>query len=149
MKVVRKSTLFLSFVLCAALAVAESASAQTVTTGALSGSVVDAQGGVLPGATVVAIHRPTGTTYEGVTMSDGKYILQNVQVGGPYSITVTMSGFRKKEESGIIVNLGEVRQVPFKLVLESVSEAVTVVGDATSIDVTRAGAAANIASEVK
>ena len=149
MKFVSKSTLFLSFVLCAALAVAESASAQTVTTGALSGSVVDAQGGVLPGATVVAIHRPTGTTYEGVTMSDGKYILQNVQVGGPYTVTVTMSGFRKKEESGIIVNLGEERQVPFKLELESVAETVTVVGEATSIDVTRAGAAANIAGEVK
>jgi hypothetical protein len=93
MKFVSKATLLLSLVLCAALAIAVPASAQTVTTGALSGSVVDAQGGALPGATVLATHGPTGTKYEGITQADGRFIMQNVQVGGPYTVTVTMSGF--------------------------------------------------------
>jgi len=149
MKFVSKATLLLSLVLCAALVVAVPASAQTVTTGALSGSVVDPQGGALPGATVLAVHRPTGTKYEGVTMADGKFILQNVQVGGPYTVTVTMSGFKKAEQGDILVNLGEERVVPFKLALESVAETVTVSAVATAIDVTRAGAAANISNMVK
>lgn len=149
MKFVSKATLYLSLVLCAALAITVPASAQTVTTGALSGQVVDAQGGALPGAIVVAVHRPTGRKYEGVTMGDGKFILQNVQVGGPYTVTVTMPGFRKGEENNVLVNLGEERTVPFKLELESVAETVTVSAVATAIDVTRAGTAANISNMVK
>ncbi len=149
MKSVIKSTLFLSLVLCAALASARPALAQTVTTGALSGSVVDSQGGVLPGATVVAVHRPTGTVYEGVTLVDGRFMLQNLQVGGPYTVTVTISGFRKGEKNDIVVNLGEERSVPFTLELEAVSETVTVIGQETAIDVTRAGTGANISNIVK
>ena len=149
MKFVSKATLLLSLVLCAALAIAAPASAQTATTGALSGTVVDAQGGALPGATVVAVHRPTGTKYEGVTTADGKYNLQNVQAGGPYNLTVTMSGFRKGEANDIIVNLGELVTVPFKLELESVAETVTVSAVATSIDMARPGTAANISNMVK
>jgi hypothetical protein len=149
MKLVSKATLFLSLVLCGALAVAETASAQTVTTGVISGSVVDPQGGVLPGATVVALHVPTGRAYEGVTMADGRFTIQNVQAGGPYTVTVTMSGFRKNEQTGVIVNLGEERTVTVKLALENVAETVTVTGTAPAIDTTRAGTAANISNEVK
>ena len=50
-----------------------SAASQNVTTGTLSGSVFDQQGGALPGASVVANHEPTGTKYETVTGSDGRF----------------------------------------------------------------------------
>lgn len=83
MKLVSKATLCLSLVLGLALAGAVPAAGQTVTTGVISGAVVDPQGGVLPGATVVAVHVPTGTTYEGVTQADGRYALLNVRAGGP------------------------------------------------------------------
>lgn len=149
MKLVSKATLFLSLVLCAALAVAAPASAQTTTTGVISGSVADPQGGVLPGATIVAVHVPTGRAYEAVAMADGRFIVQNVQVGGPYTVTVAMSGFRKSEQTGVFVNLGEERSLTFKLALESVTETVTVTAEAPTIDTTRAGAAANISGEVK
>jgi hypothetical protein len=45
--------------------------AQTVTTGTITGLVQDAQGGVLPGVTVTALHTPTGASYEAVTQGDG------------------------------------------------------------------------------
>ncbi len=121
--------------------------AQTVTTGSISGVVTDAQQGVLPGANVVAIHTPTGTSYETVTGADGYYSFLNVRVGGPYSITVTMPGFRQQQNAGVTVSLGDERRVDFTLQLESVQETVTVVAEAQIIDPARAGTAANVSSD--
>ncbi|MDA1306518.1 MAG: carboxypeptidase regulatory-like domain-containing protein [Acidobacteria bacterium] len=149
MKLLSKATLCLSLVLGLALVGSVPATAQTVTTGVISGAVVDPQGGVLPGATVVAIHVPTGTTYESVTQADGRYSLLNVRSGGPYTVTVTMPGFRVDEQTGITVNLGEERALNFTLRLESVAETVTVTGAAPVIDTLRAGTSANISTEVK
>ena len=123
-------------------------SAQNITTGTLSGVVADQQGAVLPGVTVTANHEPTGTKYEGISGGDGRYQLPNVRVGGPYTVTATLSGFRDKTESGVNVALGEDRTVDFKLSLASVSESVTVIGAVPVIDTSRAGTAANISQEV-
>jgi hypothetical protein len=86
---------------------ASSSFAQTVTTGSLRGEVVDPQGAVLPAATVVAVHTPTGTTYETVTGADGRYQILNMRVGGPYTVTITMQGFRVRTVPDVIVALGE------------------------------------------
>ena len=67
---------------------------QTVTTGNLSGVVVDQQGAVLPGANVTAVHQPTNTSYETTTAGDGRYQILNVRVGGPYAITASLSADR-------------------------------------------------------
>jgi len=80
--------------------------AQTVTTGSISGEVKDPQGGALPGAVVVAVHTPTGTSYEAVSGTDGRYQILNARVGGPYTLTVKMPGFRDKSETGVTVSLG-------------------------------------------
>jgi hypothetical protein len=56
--------------------------AQTVTTANLGGTVKDAQGGVLPGVTITAVHTATGTRYETVTDSQGLFNILNVRVGG-------------------------------------------------------------------
>ena len=84
--------------------------AQNVTTGNLSGTVTDQQGGVLPGATVTAKHEPTGTKYEGITSAEGRYQMPAVRVGGPYTVTAALSGFEDKTESGVAVGLGEARK---------------------------------------
>jgi hypothetical protein len=149
MKLLSKATLCFSLMLGLALAVAVPAAGQTVTTGVISGGVADPQGGMLPGATVVAVHVPTGTTYETVTQADGRFQVLNVRSGGPYTVTVTMSGFRKEELTGIMVNLGEERALNVALKLESVSETVTVTGAAPAIDTMRAGTSANIPTQVK
>jgi len=85
-----------------------------VTTGTITGLVQDAQGGVLPGVTVTAVHLPTGTSYEGVTQGDGHYTLLNVRVGGPYQLTATLSGFRNAVIGDLNVRLGESTDVPVK-----------------------------------
>ena len=149
MKLLSKATLSFSLMLGLTLAVAVPAAGQTVTTGVISGGVADPQGGMLPGATVVAVHVPTGTTYETVTQADGRFQVLNVRSGGPYTVSVTMSGFRKEEVTGIMVNLGEERAVNFGPKLESVTETVTVTGAAPAIDTMRAGTSANISAEIK
>ena len=123
------------------------ARAQNVTTGTLSGRVTDQSGGVLPGAVVTAVHEPTGTTYEGITESDGTFQLLNVRVGGPYRVTVTMDGFKASEQTGLQVKLGESAAVGFELELAAVAETVTVIGATSLIDESRAGTASNISQQ--
>ncbi len=134
-------------VACAVVAGARPASAQNITTGTLTGAVMDAQKGVLPGATVIAIHQPTGTSYEAVTQADGRFNMIAVRVGGPYTVTAEMAGFKKQEQTGVEVGLGESRSVDFTLALETVQETVNVVATAQVIDTSRAGAAANVGAQ--
>src|SRR5512135_1376371 len=121
--------------------------AQTVTTGTLTGVVVDAQKGVLPGATVTAVHTPTGTTYEAITQGDGHFTMLAVRVGGPYTVKASMAGFRTQEQTNVSVSLGESREVEFTLPLEAVTETVTVTAEAQIIDTSRAGTAANVGNQ--
>ncbi|PYR72485.1 MAG: hypothetical protein DMF86_23475, partial [Acidobacteria bacterium] len=138
----------LSMACCFALLAAVAADAQTVTTGNISGVITDAQGGVLPGATLTAVHTPTGTSYEGVTGGDGRYNILNVRVG-PYSVSVNMPGFRPEKQENLDVQLGETRTADFKLQVASVSETIEVTAQSPQIDLTRAGTADNIPNAVK
>ena len=66
--------------------------AQGVTTGAINGLVVDAQKQPIEGAGVMAIHEPSGTRYEAVTLQDGRFSMLGMRVGGPYTVTVFHQG---------------------------------------------------------
>jgi hypothetical protein len=121
-----------AIVVVAMLLLPLAAQAQNVTNGTLTGVVEDQQGGVLPGATVTAVHTPTGTRYEGVTQTDGRFSLLNVRVGGPYEITVALSGFRTADIKDITVTLGESTEVPVKLQLE-LTESVQVTAEVSPV----------------
>jgi hypothetical protein len=136
----------LSIVLCLLMLGTAAASAQTATTGSLAGIVVDAQKGVLPGATVIATHTPTGTKYETVTDSEGRFNILSMRVG-PYTVSAVLSGFRKEEQADILVTLGEQRSVAFTLKIESIAETVEVIGQSSIIDSSRAGTADNISPQ--
>src|SRR5687767_5357042 len=77
---------------CALLASPTPARAQGVTTGLLNGVVTDANNQPIAGAAVVAVHVPSGTSYEAKTRTDGKFSIPGMRVGGPYSVTVTYGG---------------------------------------------------------
>jgi hypothetical protein len=128
------------------LSLAIPAAAQT--TGSLSGTVTDQTGGVLPAANIVAVHTSTGTSYETVTDDQGHYAIPNVRVGGPYTITATLAGFRERRQDGILVNLGADANVNFQLELQTVDESITVSVDVNPIiNPLRTGASANLYRE--
>lgn len=62
--------------LAALLWPATDAWAQGVTTSSITGIVKDAQGLAVPGASVVAVHEPSGTNYEAVAREDGRFSIQ-------------------------------------------------------------------------
>ncbi len=78
-----------------------------VTTSNINGTVSSNKGETLPGATVIAIHMPSGTKYATVTNKDGRYNLSGLRVGGPYSLTATFVGQEKVTLNDIQLQLGE------------------------------------------
>ncbi len=98
-------------------------------TGELSGLVRDAQGGVLPGATITAQHLPTNITLERVTDMQGRYYLPSLQVGA-YRITVQLTGFQRLVRDGVVVQLGQLQTLDFTLAVGVLTEELRVTADA-------------------
>ena len=67
---------FALLALCALALAVPSAFAQGVTSGSITGTVVDPQSQPVPGATVVALHEPSGSRYEGVSRADGRFTIR-------------------------------------------------------------------------
>ena len=65
------------------------------TTSEIQGTVSDGKTG-LAGATVAALHIPTGTRYTTTTRKDGRFNLPNLRIGGPYTVTVTYVGYTEE-----------------------------------------------------
>lgn len=80
---------------------------QGATTSSLSGKINNTKGQPLPGATVVAIHVPSGTRYGALTNSEGLYSIQGMRPGGPYKVEVSFIGYSKKTFTDMNLSLGE------------------------------------------
>jgi hypothetical protein len=78
-----------------------------VTTGSISGTVKDAKGADLTGATIEVLHEPSGTVYRGTAGKNGVYNIPSLRVGGPYKVTISFVGFRPEVITDVYVQLGE------------------------------------------
>ena len=103
-----------------------------VTSSAINGFVTDTKGEALPGATIVAIHTPSGSRYGAVTNTAGVYNMPNVRVGGPYTITVSYVGFKEKIQENVFAALGTTANTNFKLDEEGTSLSEVVVSGSRS-----------------
>ncbi|WP_373396629.1 TonB-dependent receptor [Algoriphagus halophilus] len=79
---------------------------QGVTTASIQGNVIDETGESLPGANIVATHEPSGTRYGAVSNLEGRFVLPNMRVGGPYTVVVSFVGFEERTFDGIVLGLG-------------------------------------------
>lgn len=123
---------------------------QGVTTGQIAGMVVDAQQQPVAGASVIAIHEPSGTTYEAATRADGRFSIPNMRVGGPYSVTVAYTGtgaaaFEPNTLTDVMVNLGVATDLNIQVQGITVTETVTVTGQTDPVfSSARTGAATSV-----
>jgi hypothetical protein len=130
--VVRRSTRTLALVAFAAMLWPNGAAfGQGVTTGSLNGIVTNEQQQPIQGANVIAIHLPSGTSYEGATRADGRFTIPGMRVGGPYSVTVAYSGttgtaFEPQTQEDVTVTLGIATDLVFRVRAIAVQETVTV-----------------------
>ncbi len=120
--------------------------AQGVTTSSINGVVTDDKGGVLPGATVVAIHAPSGTKYGITTNTQGRYNFPAVRIGGPYQITVSFVGFQEQKREIASAELNTPVSANFTLLEEGkqLTEVVVTSARGSIIDSERTGASTNI-----
>lgn len=103
-------------------------------TGTISGTVVDAKGGVVPNAAVSVINADQNVAIRTVTTDDrGQYVAALLPVGR-YNISIEAQGFKKAIRSGIVLNVDDRIPVNFTLDVGSISETVSVEADALHVD---------------
>lgn len=117
-----------------------------VTTSNIRGQITDENNEPLPGATVLAVHQPTGTEYGTVTNIDGRVNLLNLRIGGPYKITISYVGFQSFEQNNIFLDLGQTYnlEIQLKSSMEQLEEVVVTGGRNTTFNSDRTGAETNI-----
>ena len=120
-----------------------------ITTSSMAGKVTieTASGEEVIGATVVAVHEPSGTRYTAVTNVSGRFTIQGMRTGGPYEVTVSYIGYEPKVLKGIILTLAETYNLNIWL-SEDTNELTEIVvsGKASKFAAEKTGAATNINS---
>jgi outer membrane receptor protein involved in Fe transport len=111
-----------------------SAAAQGITTGAVTGVVTSDAGQPVEGAVVRITNRSTGVTTSAQTRENGRYFIQSLEVGGPYTVEARRIGFQPAVQNDVRVTLSQTTRVDLSLATQAVTlSAVTTLG-ATAAD---------------
>jgi len=103
---------------------------------AISGTIADAQGGVLPGVTVTVTNAESGTVRTSVSEADGKYRVAGLNPGR-YNITAELTGFQTTAVKDVTLQVGQDYSRDFQLSLSTLQESVTVTGEAPIVEATK------------
>jgi hypothetical protein len=101
----------------------------------LNGSVHDASGASVSGATVVVRQVETGATRTLATDSEGRFFAPSVPVG-PYTVSAAHDGFETQQQTGITLTVGQSLQLNFVLGLATVQQQVVVVDSGETVNIT-------------
>lgn len=137
-RIVRKGWLPLAAALLTALVPLRA----QITTAALTGRVTDNAGEPLAGATVIALHLPSGSSYGAAALTDGRFSITGLRAGGPYRITVSCVGMESSATEGIALRLGETLRYDAELAPSSEQLGAVVVSGRA--DASKTGAADHI-----
>lgn len=100
--------------------------------GTISGAVMDATGGVIPGAEVNIKHVETGAVRLSITNDQGRYRATALPIG-TYELSVELAGFKRSVQTGIKLNVADSLRVDLTLEIGEVTELVTVEAGVTRI----------------
>ena len=78
-----------------------------VTTSSINGTVTDTKGEALQGATVTAVHQPSGTKYITISKKGGVFNMPGLRSGGPYTVTINFVGYKPSVTENITLALGD------------------------------------------
>ncbi|MGZ8510920.1 MAG: TonB-dependent receptor [Chitinophagaceae bacterium] len=134
-----KRTLFMAILSIVAISIAEA----QVTTSSITGVVLSEKNEPLAGATITAIHVPTGSKYTTISQASGQFNFSNVAPGGPYTITATFVGLSQFQKTDIMAPLGDKYDISIQLT-SAAKELETVVVSGTRSAVQKTGASTNI-----
>src|SRR5688572_7743514 len=111
MKLMYRLNRALGGLLALSLALVSSMFGQGITSSAISGFVNNQQGTPIGGATVTAIHEPSGTKSTAVTRANGQFNISNLRVGGPYTLTVVGPGAPTEPRKDVYLDVGQTTEV--------------------------------------
>jgi hypothetical protein len=127
-----RSRLFVLAVAAFAALIPTRASAQAVT-GTISGTIVDQQGSVIPGATVSVIYERTGDSRSTVSDERGNFQVTNLQPG-TYTVRVELASFRTLERKNVVLSAAERLSVGSLPLEVGLGETVTVEASGTQVN---------------
>ena len=117
--------------------------AQGVVSSGITGTVRDTGGKSIGGATLVATHTPTGTSYDAISGDSGRYNFRGLITGGPYTLAVSAAGFKPVQRTEVVTSLGQ--DIDLNFVIEATSvvvlEKFLVKGESLALDSNATGAA--------
>jgi hypothetical protein len=132
-----------AFVVVVALSLSASHALAQQGQSSIQGRVLDTSGASLPGVTILVTHEGSGVFRNVVSSADGTYFMTGL-VPGPYRIEAELTGFRKYERQGLVLQIGTTVSVDITLEIGTLAENVTVTGASPIIDVTSTQVATNI-----
>ena len=112
------------------------ANAQSAASAQISGTVVDPQGAVVPGAKVTATNKATGVPRSVNTTSTGNYVIPNL-TPGTYDVKVESKGFAEKISKDLKLNVGDQKNLDFDLAVAGSTQTVEVTAEAPLIEATK------------
>ena len=120
-----------------------------VTTSSLNGRIADENGEAVIGAAVIATHTESGTRYAAVSNNQGRFVINGMRAGGPYTVEVSCLGFQPTTYTGITLQLAEAFNLNVDLKEDKLQlgEAIVIATPASKFSSEKTGAATNISSK--
>lgn len=120
-----------------------------VTTSSLNGRIADESGDAVIGAAVIATHTESGTRYAAVSNNQGRFVINGMRAGGPYTVEVSCLGFQPTTYTGITLQLAEAFNLNVDLKEDKLQlgEAIVIATPASKFSTEKTGAATNISSK--
>ena len=109
----------------------------------IRGRVVDSQGGVLPGVTVLITHQESGNFRQVSSNVDGTYFVTGI-VPGAYRVEAELPGFKKYTRERVLLEVGSTMTLEVVLDVGALEETVTVTGDSPLVDLTSSQVGGNV-----